>query len=269
MFWMSIDLNELADLDRDIRFFRHNRRAPVSILDRDYGGQGHGNIKDRIQELIHRAGIHEPITHIELMTIPRVAGYVFNPVSFYLCSSPEGSIRALVAEVRNTFGEVHHYVSLLESDDQTDPTVLRCRIPKQFYVSPFFRVDGEYLINLKRSGDHFSIDISLHDNTGHVFSASMVGVGQELTSRNLRRTLMRSPFFALSIMTKIHWQALRLYFVRGLRMFEKPSPSNPSTLPSSHSPWWMRLRTACVRLAARRRASSQLQSSTAVPPEDS
>lgn len=269
MFWMAIDLDELTDLDRDLRFFGHNRRALVSILDRDYGGQGEGDIQNRIYEHLERAGIQEPIDHIELMTIPRIVGYVFNPVSFYLCSSPEGSIRVLIAEVRNTFGEMHHYVSRLEPEDQSDPLTLHCRIPKQFYVSPFFRVDGEYCICIKKSGKDFSIDISLHDQTGLVFSASMMGEGQELNSRNLRRTLVRAPFFALTIMTKIHWQALKLYFTRRLVMFEKPPPSHPSTLTVSHSPWWMRLRIACVRLAARRRPPSYLHSKTVVPPEDS
>tara|TARA_R110002072_G_scaffold42064_12_gene118121 strand:+ start:68820 stop:69701 length:882 start_codon:yes stop_codon:yes gene_type:complete len=268
MFWLSIDLDELPKLDREIGLFRHNARALVSILDRDYGGLADGDIKQRIGQHLERAGIDEPLGRVELMTIPRIAGYVFNPVSFYLCSSPEGTIYALVAEVRNTFGEMHHYVTRLEPDP-TNPSAYACRIPKQFYVSPFFRVDGEYHIRMEKSGEEFSISISLHDHTGLAFSASMFGQGQELNTRNLRRTLCRLPFFALTIMTKIHWQALKLYFGRRLGMFEKPPPSHPATLPASNTPWWLRLRSALVRLAARQRPPSSLQSDNNFSRDDS
>ncbi|MFT5423853.1 MAG: DUF1365 family protein [Phycisphaerales bacterium] len=268
MFWLAIDLDELPALDRDLRLFRHNRRSLVSILDRDYGGPGEGDIQHRIRQHLERAGLHDPIGRIELMTIPRIAGYVFNPVSFYLCFSPDGTIRALVAEVRNTFGEMHHYASRLEHEDPTNPGTLQCRVPKQFYVSPFFRGDGEYHIRISKSEDEFSISISLHEHTGLVFSASLQGEGEELNSQNLSRTLRRLPFFAITIMTRIHWQAFRLYFAGRLPMFEKPPPSHPSTVPVSHSPWWLRLRTAVVRLAARRRPPSCLQSDIGVSPKD-
>lgn len=253
MFWLALDLDELPALDRDLRFFRHNKKALVSILDQDYGGPGAGDIQDRIRNHLESACLHEPVDRIELITIPRIAGYVFNPVSFYLCYLSDGTLSSLVAEVRNTFGEMHHYVARLVAEDQADPMKLICRIPKQFYVSPFFRVDGEYHIHLKKLDEEFSISIDLHDHTGLVFSASMNGDGLELNTRNLRRTLCRLPFFALTIMVRIHWQALRLYFDRHLSMFDKPAPSHPLTIPPSHRSWWLRLRTACVRSVARRR----------------
>lgn len=269
MFWMSIDLDELSKLDRKLRYFGHNRKTLISILDRDYGGPGEGDIQHRIRKHLERAGIDEIIDQIELMTIPRIVGYVFNPVSFYLCSTADGTIRTLVAEVRNTFGEMHHYVASLEPDDQENPTALECRISKQFYVSPFLRNEGEYHIHMKKTGEEFSINISLHEHTGLVFSASMHGTGQELNSSNLRRALLRLPFFAMSIMTRIHLQALRLYFRRRLTMFEKPPLSHPSSVPASHFPWWLRLRTAVVRLGASRRPLSCQRSDIGVPPKDS
>ncbi len=272
MFWLAIDLDELPVLDRDLSMFRHNHRALVSILDRDYGGPGEGDIKQRIVNHLKGAGLDEPIGRVELMTIPRIVGYVFNPVSFYLCSLPEGTLYALVAEVRNTFGEMHHYVARLEPEDpadSTDSSAHVCRIPKQFYVSPFFRVEGEYHIRMEKSGDEFSINIRLHDHTGLVLTASMCGEGQELNTRNLRRTLCRLPFFAFTIMARIHWQALKLFFVRRLAMFKKPAPSHPSTITVSNTPWWLRLRTALVSLAARRRHPSSLQSETGHHREDS
>ena len=269
MFWLGIDLNELPSLDRGLRRFGYNRRALVSLLDRDYGGPGEGDLNGRIRGVLAREGVHEHIDRIELMTIPRIAGYVFNPVSFYLCSGSQGLIRVLIAEVRNTFGEMHHYVAKLENTDPDTPETLRCTIPKEFYVSPFFRVDGEYQVRLRKAGNEFSISIRLYEESRCVFSASMVGVGQELNTKNLNRTLCRLPFFALTIMTRIHLQAIKLYFVRGLGMFAKPSPSHPSTVPASPRPWWMRIRTAVVRSAARRRPLQDFDTQPIVPTKDS
>lgn len=269
MFWFAIDLDELPLLDKTIRFFRHNHAALVSIHDRDYGGKSDGDIQQRIRKHLEDVGIDEPVERIELITIPRVAGYVFNPVSFFLCISATGQIRNLVAEVRNTFGEIHHYVGTLEPSDSGDPDLLECRIPKEFYVSPFFRVNGEYHIRIKSTENRLRISVDLHDDTGHVFSASMDGESREMTSRNLLQTICRMPFFALTIMTKIHWQAIRLYFARGLRMFEKPTPTHPSTTPSSNPQWWMRLRTACVQKAVRSRSSVSLNPEVGIPTEKS
>lgn len=269
MFWFAIDLDELSLLDKAIRFFRHNHAALVSVHDRDYGGKGDGDIQQRIREHLQHAGLDEPIERVELVTIPRIFGYVFNPVSFYLCISPNGQIRNLVAEVRNTFGEMHHYVANLETADSDETETLECRIPKEFYVSPFFRVDGEYHIRIESTEKHLRISVDLHDDTGHVFSASMDGESREMTSHNLLRTVCRMPFFALTIMTKIHWQAIRLYFARGLSMFEKPTPSHSSTTPCSDPPWWMRLRTACVHKAARSRPQINLNPEAGVSTEKS
>ncbi|MGJ8637501.1 MAG: DUF1365 domain-containing protein [Phycisphaerales bacterium] len=268
MFWIGIDLDDLPSLDRDLPRFGYNRRALVALFDSDYGGPGEGDLKSRIREVLTREGMHEPVDRIELMTIPRIAGYVFNPVSFYLCSDSQGAIQALVAEVRNTFGEMHHYVTKLEKTDPDTPDTLRCTIPKKFYVSPFFSVDGEYQIRLRQAGNEFTITISLFEEEECVFTASMMGKGEELNSKNLNRALRKLPFFALTIMTRIHWQALKLYFARGLRMFEKPAPSHPSTVPASHVPWWMRLRTAVVRSAAHRRPPQTLDSQQIVPTKD-
>ena len=42
--------------------------------------------------------------------MPRVMGYVFNPVSFWICRDKDKNIRAVICEVHNTFGEKHSYL---------------------------------------------------------------------------------------------------------------------------------------------------------------
>ena len=64
-----------------------------------------GSIRDRVLVLLRRDGIQEPITRVTLLTMPRVFGYVFNPISLYRCYRSDGTLAAMVAEVHNTFGE--------------------------------------------------------------------------------------------------------------------------------------------------------------------
>jgi hypothetical protein len=56
-----------------------------------------------------------------------------------------GSLRAIVVEVNNTFGERHCY--LLDA-----PRWRRTDARKVFHVSPFLRVEGEYRFRFLRTG---------------------------------------------------------------------------------------------------------------------
>ena len=52
-----------------------------------------------------------PQARIRLLTLPRIAGYVFNPISVYFCfAAAEGAPICAVAEVGNTFGEHKLYL---------------------------------------------------------------------------------------------------------------------------------------------------------------
>jgi DUF1365 family protein len=255
MFWLALDLDELATLDREIRWFGHNRRAPVAILDKDYGGPGEGRIRDRIAARLREAGVDSGDESIMLLTVPRVFGYVFNPVSFYLCRDGDDSLAALVAEVRNPFGELHHYVARPQAD-RDDPGLVRFTLPKSFYVSPFLDVDGAYELRMRLEGDRFDLQVELGTPRAIVFSAGMCGTGAALTSGSLRATLCRFPLFAGAIMLRIKWQAFRLYVGKRLPMYDKPGPDHPATTAPSRPSVWHRLRHELVRRSRRATSSS-------------
>ena len=86
---------------------------------------------------------------IHLLTIPRMFGYAFNPVSFWFCHDRAGALRALSPMCSNTFGEHRGY--LLSAKDHApiaDDTVLVCR--KTLHVSPFCEVAGDYAFRVRR-----------------------------------------------------------------------------------------------------------------------
>ena len=74
---------------------------------------------------------------MQLLTNARVLGHVFNPLSVFWCHGPAGELRAVIAEVHNTYGERHCYLLRPDADG-------RAGADKAFYVSPFFAVDGHY-----------------------------------------------------------------------------------------------------------------------------
>ena len=247
MYWFGIDLDELDLLDRTVRGFGHNRRSLLSIREQDYGGPGEGMIKEKILRLLDQAGIEKAPERIILMTIPRIAGYVFNPVNFYMCHGEEGELAAMLCEVRNTFGEVHHYVAPPEADGAG---VNVFRFPKRFYVSPFLANEGMYTVVAQHDGDNCNVAITLEQEGKQVFSASMVGAGVPIRSANTLTTLLRLPMAAILIMTRIQWQALHLRLRRKIHPAPKPAPSDPATIPAPHSSIWYSIRDRLIRLAS-------------------
>ena len=67
-------------------------------------------LKERVLRYLRDSGVDIPDGRIVLLTLPRVGGYLFNPVSFYFCYDSQGRPAAAIAEVTNTFGEVKPYL---------------------------------------------------------------------------------------------------------------------------------------------------------------
>ena len=84
----------------------------------------------------------------------RSLGYVFDPLSTYFCFDHDGRLEGVLAEVHNTYGERHCYP--LDVADARTATV-----DKEFYVSPFFAVEGRYDIRTRLTGDQVAVAISL------------------------------------------------------------------------------------------------------------
>ena len=128
-----------------------NRAALVSFHDRDHGAGDGVPLERWIRDLLAAEGVAAD-GEIVLYAFPRMLGYVFNPVSFWVCHDRGGRVRALLAEVRNTFGERHNY--LLAHDDGrplSSGETLTAR--KVFHVSPFCEVKGRYAFRF-----HFAAD---------------------------------------------------------------------------------------------------------------
>ncbi len=118
VFWLLLDLAEIDALDRRLRLFSRNRFNLLSFHDRDHGDGSGGPLRPQIEAYLGRAGIDIEGGPIRLLTMPRVLGYVFNPISLYYCHGADGRLAAVVYEVTSTFGVRHAYVIPVPAEDQ-------------------------------------------------------------------------------------------------------------------------------------------------------
>lgn len=230
VYYYSLDLDEIEKLDREILFFGHNRLRPVALHDRDYLRPGDEPLKKKLQTILKQAGQNGHMGKVDLVTSARVMHYVFNPVSFFICSSPEGSLDKVVVQVNNTFGEMHVYVL-------TNP--LACRRPgethykaeKVFHVSPFFDRTGTYDFYFKDPGrNNLDIIIQHKEDQEVVFAARLTGKPRTLGRWSIAGKLTLHPLTASLTMPRIIWQAAKLRYRKHLPVYHKPSPVSPMTI---------------------------------------
>jgi len=211
--WL-VDLDELPRLDLTLPLFGDDRAAPTSIRSRDHLGDPSRTIKENLLAYLHGNGIELPGGRVFLLTNARVLGYVFNPLSVFYCHDQEGTLRCVVAEVHNTYGERHCY--LLEPGDRGRTTT-----GKDFYVSPFLTVDGHYRMAVPAPGARLSVQMQLVQGGHTVFQASLTGRRLELTPAALRRMLLRHPLMTARVTALIHLQGMKLR-LRGLQPVPRP-----------------------------------------------
>lgn len=218
LFSLAVDIDHVDAVAARLRWFSHNRRNLFSLFDRDHGAKDGTPMRPWINGVLARAGLGTE-GRVILLCMPRVLGYGFNPLSLWYCFGPAGGLRAVLCEVRNTFGEWHGY--LLHDDDRPLALPLRSRAAKVFHVSPFFPVSGEYRFRLAPPGEHFMTAIQYHDQGQLRLTATQHGRRRPLTDAALLGLAVRYPFMTLRVMAAIHWQALKLWW-RGAPFHRKP-----------------------------------------------
>ena len=206
-----------------------NRRGLLGFFDADHG-DGRDDSLQWIDELLRREGLDDVDGEIWLQTFPRVLGYVFNPVSFWYCHRADGGLAAIVAEVNNTFGERHCYLLRPQPDQRNLRWGDELRARKVFHVSPFCQLDGGYRFRFLRTtgarGEHIVARIDHDDAHGPLLLTSIAGALEPLTRASLRRAFLAHPMHSVGVITRIHWQALRLWLKR-VPFVSQPSSSQP------------------------------------------
>jgi uncharacterized protein len=200
--------------------FSRNRGNLMSLMDRDHGGApGQGTGAEWAREVLGAGGIG--FDRLLLLAQPRLLGHVFNPVSFWLALDAGGDLRAVIAEVSNTYGDRHSY--LCHRDDRApitrEDTLTAAKI---FHVSPFQPVEGRYDFRFDIRPDRIGIWIDYTSATGGLYT-NLIGPRLPLTNAGILASALRRPFGSRRVLALIHWQALKLWWKR-VKFHNRPLP---------------------------------------------
>jgi uncharacterized protein len=210
--YVALDLAEVDEVASRLRLFSHNRFNVTAIWDSDYLALEEGNFQAPLSG------------SVELLTMPRFLGHVFNPVSFFLSRDERGSLIDVPAEVHNTWNERHLYRLMRETGDG----LYTASAPKAFYVSPFIDLEGAYHFELREEHEgRLRLRIDEYDGENWFFGAGMDVRPMELSDTNLAQMLLQYPFLNLKTVAMIHWQGLRIWR-RGGRF--RPNPGRGKEL---------------------------------------
>lgn len=231
IFMFGLDLDELDRLHRKLRFFSVDQRNAYSLQQKDFfptGERTHQlsedartktsaetsaqSLKSRVLVYLAEQGIDLSGGRVLLVTLPRVFGYVFNPVSFYFCFDRAGTPVASIAEVTNTFREMKPFV--LGPDTRLEKKsgiTFSLRVPKYFYVSPFTDMDVSFDFTLHTPAEKLSVQIDDYDAGQRTLTSVLTGQQRRLNDARLAWYTIKYPLITLKIITLIHWHALMLY----------------------------------------------------------
>jgi DUF1365 family protein len=200
--------------------FSRNRGNLMSLQDRDHGGApGQGSGAKWAREVLAAHGISAG--RVLLLAQPRLLGHVFNPVSFWLAFDEGDALRAVIAEVTNTYGDRHSY--LCHREDRAPITREdTLTATKVFHVSPFQPVEGTYAFRFDIRPDRIGIWIDYTTATGGLFT-NLIGPRLPLTNAGIIASALRRPFGSRRVLALIHWQALKLW-VKRARFNTRPVP---------------------------------------------
>ena len=198
--WL-VDLDDVPALPRGLR--RLCRFDPADHL----GGR---SLRAGVDDWLAQHG-EPPPARVLMLASPRVLGYVFNPLTVFYCLDAEGTVRSVLAEVRNTYGGRHCYLV-------HPPASGRAQVDKAFYVSPFYPVDGSYRMRLPLPGDRLLVSVSLQRSDDPPFTAVLTGVRRAERAR--LSSALRTPLATRAVMFAIRRHGITLY-LKGLRPFRR------------------------------------------------
>jgi DUF1365 family protein len=252
VFYLLWDIDRVDQAVRGLRFISHNRFNLLSFHDADHGARkpGPGELRAWAEQVLASGGLDLAGGRIRLLALPRVLGYAFNPITLWYCEHRDGRLRAVIAEVHNTFGEQHSYLLNLapqrlpdspalsgaasnssnaaypaigESEADASPAYPEVEKDKCFHVSPFLGVEGRYRFALSAPGTRLRVAIHESLAGAPVLDATLACNQQPAGDATVLRWLFGMPWMTAKVVIAIHWEALKIW-LRGARLHRKPPP---------------------------------------------
>lgn len=230
VFYGLFDLDELPELDRRVRGFGVNRRAPIAFHEADHGPRDGSPLRPWLEAALAEAEIDLEGGPIRILAMPRILGHVFNPIAVWFAYGPSEDLRAVLYEVANTFGERLAYLCPVGPNATDGAGTVRHRFAKQLFVSPFIDMDAAYDFRTRPPDDRVALLIREAVDGAHLLTATMVGRRRTFSTAELWSAFVRYPLVTLKVVAAIHGEALRLWRKGAPYRRRGPAPTVPYTI---------------------------------------
>jgi DUF1365 family protein len=207
IFLFHLDLDEIPSLTHAVPIFSAEEPNLYSLRNEDYFQFHSSGLRANLETFLQTQNISAHPARIRLLTLPRLLGYTFNPISIFFCFDSENRPLTSVVQVGNTFGELKPYLVPLDESGNS----FHIRVPKNYYVSPFSPLDVAFDFRFKNPEQSLHIAIDNYQGDQKTLISTLTGKRTELTTSNLARLTLAFPLVTLKIIFLIHWEALRLW----------------------------------------------------------
>lgn len=205
LFQLLIDIDQLDQAFAGLSWIKLGRKGAMSFEPRDHGDRHSHDLRPWVVDALARTGVEATGATIRLLCFPRVLGFVFNPLSVFFVHAADGRLEAVVYEVNNTFGQTHAYVVPATGGARETQ-----RAAKRFYVSPFYKVEGDYRFDVSAPAETLDLRIVKAVDGRPDFVATQNAKREELTDQRLGALFWSLPLMTLKVVAAIHWEALQL-----------------------------------------------------------
>ncbi len=216
VFSLLIDLSELEDLDKRIKFFSFNKFNLVSFYEKDHGHRDGSSLVEWIKKNLNENDINSKDIRIKLLCYPRIFGYVFNPLSVFFIYDSSEKLTSILYEVKNTFGEQHTYIFKVKDD----ANLFQHNCSKKFHVSPFIEMNCDYFFRILKPGEKISVIVDQYQTDEKILYASQDGKRADFTSKELLKSYLKHPLMTFKIISAIHYEAFKLW-TKGIKFIKK------------------------------------------------
>ena len=216
VFSLLIDLSELNQLDKEIKFFSFNKFNLISFYEKDHGSRNGSSLVAWVKKNLEANNIHFKDIKIKLLCYPRIFGYVFNPLSVFFIYNSNEKLISILYEVKNTFGEQHTYIFKVVDDFK----IFQHNCSKKFHVSPFIEMDCNYFFRILKPEDKMSVIIDQYQANEKILYASQDGKRVDFNSKELLKSYLKHPLMTFKIISAIHFEAFKLW-TKGIKFIKK------------------------------------------------
>ncbi len=216
IYYLAFPLSKISELN-----IPRNKSGIMSFYDKDHGYKDGSNIAVWVKDTLKQSGI-ECNGEVILVTLPRILGYVFNPISFYFCFDELQNLKVVICEVNNTFSETHSYICV-NKNGETIRGDQWLSAEKVFHVSPFLEREGRYQFRFNIKDKKLGIWIDYFDRENRKkLITSLVGNFEEINKFNLCKAFFKYPLITFKAIFLIHFEAVKLLLKR-MAYIKKPN----------------------------------------------